>query len=176
VLSPPPETLVAACCAGDRDAFARLFDLCRDRVYGIALHMCGDPSQAADITQDVFMKLLTRLPQFGARAAFSTWLYRIVVNTAIDYQRRSRRIVPLAETIPDHRRPADDEVLRGERRRRIGAALQALPAKLRAPIVLRHVEGLAYEQIASALGVSIGTVSSRLARGHARLARELADL
>lgn len=172
----PPESLLAACCAGDREAFASLFDLCRDRVYSVALHMCGDPAAAADVTQDVFMKLLTRLPQFDARAAFSTWLYRIVVNTAIDDRRRRRRIGPLPETLPDVRRPADDEYAREERKRKIGAALQALPAKLRAPIVLRHIEGLAYDEIARALGISPGTVASRLSRAHARLARELADL
>lgn len=172
----PPETLLAACRSGDREAFGRLFDLCRDRVYSIALHMCGDPATAADVTQDVFMKLLTRLPQFGARAAFATWLYRIVVNTAIDYQRSSRRLVPLAEAMPDNRAAMEDEYVRMDRRRRIGAALQALPAKLRAPLVLRHVEGLGYAEIASALGISAGTVASRLSRAHARLARELADL
>jgi RNA polymerase sigma-70 factor (ECF subfamily) len=150
VQSPPSESLLAACCAGDREAFGRLFDCCRDRVYSIALHLSGDPATAADITQDVFMKLLTRLPQFGARAAFSTWLYRIVVNTAIDHQRSGRRNVPLPEGLLDDR--------------------------LRAPLVLRHVEGLAYEEIADALGVSAGTVASRLSRAHARLARDLADL
>src|SRR5688500_16191660 len=115
-VQPPPESLLAACCAGDREAFASLFDLCRDRVYSVALRMCGDPAAAADVTQDGFMKLPTRLPQFDARAAFSTWLYRIVVNTAIDDRRRRRRIVPLPETLPDVRRPADDEYERGERK------------------------------------------------------------
>lgn len=171
----PPETLLAACRAGDREAFAHLFDLCRDRVYAVALHMCGNPAAAADVTQDVFMKLLTRLPQFSARAAFTTWLYRIVVNTAIDHHRASRRLVSLPETVPDARRPVDDEYARAERKRRIAAALQALPAKLRAPLVLRHVQGLAYDEIAEALGISMGTVASRLSRAHARLARELAE-
>ena len=172
----PPETLLAACCAGDREAFAALFDLCRDRVYSVALHMSGDAASAADITQDVFMKLLTRLPQFSGRAAFSTWLYRIVVNTAIDHQRSRRHVAPLPDTLPDRRRGVDEEYARGERRRRIGLALQALPAKLRAPLVLRHVEGLAYDEIATALGISTGTVASRLSRAHARLARDLAGL
>jgi RNA polymerase sigma-70 factor (ECF subfamily) len=171
----PPEPLLAACRAGDREAFGRLFDLCRDGVYSVALHMCGNPAAAADVTQDVFMKLLTRLPQFGARAAFTTWLYRIVVNTAIDHQRAARRIVPLPDAVPDRRRPVDEAYARAERRRRVGAALQALPAKLRAPVVLRHVQGLAYDEIAAALGVSPGTVASRLSRAHARLARLLAE-
>jgi RNA polymerase sigma-70 factor (ECF subfamily) len=172
----PSEDLLAACRAGDREAFGRLFDLLRDRVYALAVHMCGDRSMAADVTQDVFMKLLTRFPQFGARSAFTTWLYRIVVNTAIDHQRASRRIVALPDTIEDIGHPVDDEYARAERRKRIEAALRTLPTKLRNPLVLRHVEGLAYDEIAAALDISPGTVASRLSRAHARLARELANL
>jgi len=171
------EALLTACCQGDRDAFAELFDLCRDRVYSIAWHMCGDRAAAADITQDVFMKLLVRLPQFRGRSAFSTWLYRIAVNTALDY-RRSRRRTAGFEELPAELSTAAEEngYERAERRSRIRAALLTLPAKLRAPIVLRHVEGLSYEEIAAAIGVSTGTVASRLSRAHVRLARELADL
>lgn len=172
-----PDSLLTACCAGDREAFARLFDLCRDRVYAVALHMCGEPAAAADVTQDVFVKLLTRLPQFDARAAFTTWLYRIVMNTAIDHQRARRRTVALPDTLADERGTGVEErYAQGERQRRIGAALLTLPPKLRAPLVLRHIEGLAYHEIAVALGISPGTVASRLSRAHARLARELADL
>lgn len=138
--------------------------------------MCGNRAAAADVTQDVFMKLFTRMPQFESRAAFTTWLYRIVVNTAIDHQRASRRTEPLADTFLAPLRPADEEYARLERRARIHAALQTLPPSLRAVAVLRHVEGLAYEEIAAALQVSIGTVASRLSRAHARLARVLADL
>jgi RNA polymerase sigma-70 factor (ECF subfamily) len=175
----PPEPLLAACCAGDRQAFAQLFELCRDRVYAIAVHLCADRGVAADVTQDVFIKLLTRMPQFRRQAAFSTWLYRIVVNTAIDYQRATRRIVPLPTSNP-RVRPEGDSVetnyARAERNTRIRAAVLGLPMKLRAPLVLRHIEGLAYHEIAETLAISPGTVASRLSRAHRRLARELADL
>ncbi len=82
-----PSDLLNACRAGDRDAFGRLFDICRDRVYAVALGIANDHAVAADVSQEVFMKLLTRLPQFDGRARFSTWVYRIVANTAIDHQR-----------------------------------------------------------------------------------------
>src|SRR5687767_13860801 len=139
----PSDDLIAACRDGDREAFGRLFDLCRDRVYAVALGVCGDRAAAADVSQEVFMKLLTRLPQFDGRAAFSTWLYRIAVNAAVDHQRAGRRTVPLPEKLEDTHR-VDDEYARRERRRRLERAVQALPPKLRAPLVLRHVEGLAY--------------------------------
>jgi RNA polymerase sigma-70 factor (ECF subfamily) len=169
----PPDDLLSACRGGDREAFARLFDLCRDRVYAVALGICGDRAAAADVSQEVFMKLLTRLPQFDGRASFTTWLYRIAVNAAVDHQRAMRRVVPLPETLEDGRR-VEEDYARREQRRRVERAVLGLPPKLRAPLVLRHVEGLAYGEIAAALGISAGTVASRLSRAHARLARELA--
>ena len=119
------------------------------------------------------MKLLTRMAQFDGRSSFATWLYRMAVNTALDRQRAARRVTALPETIEDPRRH-DREYERDERRRRVERAVGALPPKLRAPLVLRHVEGLAYTDIARVLGISAGTVASRLSRAHARLSRELA--
>jgi RNA polymerase sigma-70 factor (ECF subfamily) len=167
-----PDDLLSACRSGDRDAFGRLFDLCRDRVYAVAFAMSNDRSVAADVSQEVFMKLLTRLPQFDGRASFATWLYRVVVNTAIDHRRSRRRSIALPASLEDSHRVEDDYVRR-ERRTRVEQAVRRLPPKLRGPLVLRHIEGLAYGEIARVLGVSIGTVASRLSRAHARLAREL---
>ena len=118
------------------------------------------------------MKLLTRITQFEGRASFRTWLYRLVVNTAIDHQRAGRRVTALPETLEDGRRQ-DREYEQAERKQRIEAAVRALPETLRLPLVLRHVEGLAYAEIAQVLDISIGTVASRLSRAHTRLAREL---
>jgi RNA polymerase sigma-70 factor (ECF subfamily) len=167
-----PSELLNACRSGDRDAFGRLFDICRDRVYALAYGIANDRSVAADVSQEVFMKLLTRLPQFEGRASFTTWLYRIVVNTAVDHQRRTRRVVSLPEGLPDGTR-LDDDYDRRQRQIRVERAVQALPARLRSPLVLRHIEGLTYGEIAAVLGISMGTVASRLSRAHARLAREL---
>jgi RNA polymerase sigma-70 factor (ECF subfamily) len=168
-----PDELLDACRRGNREAFGHLFDACRDRVYAIAYGISNDRSVAADVSQEVFVKLLTRLPQFDGRASFATWLYRIVVNTAIDHQRAARHITELPEQVEDPRR-LDDEVARAQRAARVERAVQTLPPKLRTPLVLRHIEGLAYSEIARVLGVSPGTIASRLSRAHARLARELA--
>ena len=168
----PPADLLAACQAGDREAFGRLFELCRDRVYSIALGICGDRGVAADVSQEVFMKLITRISQFEGRASFATWLYRMTVNTAVDHQRAARRATELSEDLADARRH-DHDYERADRKRRVERAVQALPAKLRAPIVLRHIEGLSYADIASVLDISAGTVASRLSRALARLSRDL---
>lgn len=169
----PPDDLIDACRRGDREAFGELFDLCRDRVHAVALGICGDRAVAADVTQDVFIKVLTRLSQFDGRSAFTTWLYRLAVNTALDTRRASRRLVALPDGVADGRR-VDEEFARREERRRVAGAVQALPDHLRVPIVLRHHEGLAYADIARILDVPPGTVASRLARAHAAIARTLA--
>jgi RNA polymerase sigma-70 factor (ECF subfamily) len=167
-----PDDLLDACRAGSREAFGRLFDVCGDRVFAIAMGVTGDRTVAADVTQDVFVKLLTRIGEFDRRAQFVTWLYRIAVNTAIDHQRQGQRVVTLSEDIPG-RENLEDDYARAERRRQVTCAVQALPPKLRTALVLRHIEGLRYTEIAAVLGVSMGTVASRLARAHAQLARRL---
>lgn len=166
------DDVLTACRRGDRVAFGQLFETCRDRVYAIAYGVCGNHTVAADVCQEVFVKLLTRLPQFSGRSAFATWLYRVVVNAAIDHQRASRRLVAIPERLPDPER-LEETYARHERRARVERAVQLLPSKLRAPLVLRHVEGLSYGEIARVLDLSPGTVASRLARAHARLARTL---
>jgi len=172
----PDPRLLDDCRSGNREAMGRLFEGCKDRVYSTALHLCGDAAAAADVSQDVFVKLFARLHQFDGQSLFSTWLYRIVVNTAIDHHRAAKRSVPLEDAMIEAAAPAVDPYTRLERRRRISAALLALPEVLRAPVVLRHLEGLSYSEIADTLQVSIGTVASRLSRAHAKLAADLADL
>ena len=118
------------------------------------------------------MKLMTRIAQFEGRASFATWLYRLVVHAAVDHRRTARWTAPLPETLVDSRRH-DHEYERAEQRQRVERAVRALPEKLRTPLVLRHVEGLAYAEIAAVLNVSAGTVASRLSRALARLSRDL---
>lgn len=171
-----PPALVEACRRGDRDAFGALFDCCRDRVYSIALHHTGDPSAAADVTQDVFLRLFSRIGQFRGDCAFTTWLFRIVVNAALDHRRARRRLAPLDEAAPRAVLPAV-QVVRLEQQERsahVRAALATLRPRLRIALVMRYVEGLSYDEIAAVLGSSPGTVASRLSRAHAAFARALA--
>jgi RNA polymerase sigma-70 factor (ECF subfamily) len=83
--------IVAACRSGERDAFRALYDAYKDRVYSIALYFFhGEPSAASDVTQQVFLKLMTSMDQFRGEAEFSTWLYRLVVNACMDAARRGK--------------------------------------------------------------------------------------
>jgi RNA polymerase sigma-70 factor (ECF subfamily) len=160
--------LLDACRRGDREAFGTLFDLCRDRVYAIALHYTGEPAAAADVTQDVFIRLFSRLTQFRGQCAFMTWLYRIVANAALDDRRSRARLTSLDEAVatPSVKAMQVDDVERRQSASHVRAALATLRPKLRIALVLRYVEDLSYEEIGEVLGTSTGTVASRLSRAH----------
>ena len=167
-----PHELLEACRSGDRDAFGELFDLCRDRVYAVAIHYTGEPAAAADVTQDVFIRLFSRLTQFRGQCAFMTWLYRIVANAALDYRRSRARLAPLDEAVSTSVNAMQlDDVERLQNAGQVRAALATLRPKLRIALVLRYVEELSYEEIGEVLGASPGTVASRLSRGHVAFGR-----
>ena len=173
--------ILESCRRGDRDAFRALYETYKDRVYALALHFFhGDQAAAQDMTQQVFLKLMTRISRFEGRSGFSTWLYRLVANACLDGARRSR-----SRPQPADRREIEALVAAPlqetdlERAQTVGsiqAAVAALPPKLRLPILLRYFDGRSYEEIAAALNCSMGTVASRLNRGHKLLARKLAVL
>jgi RNA polymerase sigma-70 factor (ECF subfamily) len=175
-----PEVL-DACRRGDRDAFRALYEAYKDRVYSIALYYFhGDPEAAGDVTQQVFVKLIRDIARFRGDAAFSTWLYRLVVNGCIDRSRRGRSAKAadpaVLDAIPAAGTPHDELFARSELAGSVQTAIASLPPKLRAAILLRYFDELSYSDMASALNCSIGTVASRLSRGHRLLARKLAPL
>jgi RNA polymerase sigma-70 factor, ECF subfamily len=173
----PSPALLDACRRGEREAVAALFDTCKDRVYTLALHLTGDPAEAADVTQDVFLRVMARIGQYRGDARFSTWLHRVVVNVFLDRKKARRRYAPLDESTLARRPSAEPSpeaaVIRAQARGHVAAAVQRLPEKLRVPLVLRYGSGLSYGDIAVTLGLREGTVASRLSRALAQLAREL---
>jgi RNA polymerase sigma-70 factor, ECF subfamily len=194
--------LIEDCQKGDREAFRKLFEAYKDRVWSIAFHFSRDEVSARDITQQVFLKLFACISQFRHDAAFETWLYRLVVNACLDERRSRRRFISFntSPTSGDEMDGAVDEIgiierncsrnLSGhfrvseqeDRYRRleisdaVKAAVRELSPKLRIAILLKYFEGLSYEEMARVLGCSTGTVASRLNRGHKELARRLAHL
>ncbi len=172
--------ILAACQKGDVDAFRQLFESYKSRVYSIAVHFSADPAIAHDITQQVFVTLYTSIQKFRHEAQFDTWLYRIVVNACLHEHRRRRRFVPF-DSVQEPRRQGSDETLESAyiRREEIDAvrfAIATLKPKLRLALVLKHFEGLPYDEIAAILGCSAGTVASRLNRARSSLAKKLAHL
>ena len=172
--------VIAACKDGDRDAFRLLFEAYKDRVFSIAVYSFGgDETAAGDVTQQVFLKLMTSINQFRGDAEFTTWLYRLVVNACIDERRRRRRFLPFGESTVsrmEDRRPQEKHYARVEIADSVRAAISELKPKFRLPILLKYIEGLSYEEIADVMGCSKGTVASRLNRGHKALARRLVHL
>ena len=132
-----------------------------------------------DIAQDTFLKLFSSLPDFRGDSAFSTWLYRLVVNACLDHKRRSWRLAPLAdELIAILRAPGDslNALLHTEMRDQVRAAVETLSEDMRMTVVLRYTEGLSYDEIAEVMGCSAGTVASRINRAHKALERKLSHV
>ncbi len=161
------EDLVRRAADGDREAFAVLFERYAPRVYRTVLRITGDAAEADDGTQEVFIRLHDQLHRFEGRSSFSTWIYRIAVNHALDRLRsRDRR----PERLDGFDAPAADSATlpaeKGDLERAVTQALSGLSEKLRTALVLRYLEDLSYEEIADVLEVSVGTVKSRLSRAH----------
>ncbi len=180
VLDANDREVIEACRRGDDEAFRRLFETHRDRVYSIALRYSGDRAAAMDIAQDTFLKLLSALQNFQGNASFDSWLYRIVVNSCLDYKRRGRRLIPFLDGLLDAvAAPAEsvlNRLMRDEREQTVQEIVSRLPPDQRIVVVLRYTEGLSYDQIAESVGCSSGTVASRLNRAHKVLERRLAHL
>jgi RNA polymerase sigma-70 factor, ECF subfamily len=171
------EDVIEACQHGDADAFRALFETYKDRVYSIALRYSGNPAAAMDIAQDTFLKLLSRIGDYRSEASFDSWLYRLVVNSCIDDQRRGRRMAPFLDGLIDAVCAPAESVLhtlmRAETEKRVQGVVAKLTPEHRIVIVLRYTEGLSYDEIAGIIGCSPGTVASRLNRAHKILERRL---
>jgi RNA polymerase sigma-70 factor (ECF subfamily) len=173
--------VIEACQQGDRAAFQLLFETYKDKVFSIAVYSSGgDRAVADDVTQQIFLKLFTAIRQFRGDSEFTTWLYRLVVNACLDERRRRRRLLPWGETVamrnPSDKKPQEKQYARREVSEAVQAAIADLKPKFRLPILLKYIEGLSYEEIATVMGCSKGTVASRLNRGHSQLAKRLAHL
>jgi RNA polymerase sigma-70 factor (ECF subfamily) len=178
-------TLVAAAMGGDRTAMDRLLRLHYDRMYAVCRRITGNEADAADAAQDAMISVVRSLAKFDGRSSFSTWVYRIATNASLDELRRRRRRPAPADRDSsrepgaglDHDTHADPEAgLRVEAvadRMAIDAALAGLAEEYRVPIVLRDVADFDYAEIADTLGIPIGTVKSRIARGRGALAQVL---
>jgi len=173
------QDLVAECRNGSREAFESLYRAHQKRVFSVALHFFGGRSEAAeDVTQQVFVKIFRKIGDFDGRAELTTWIYRMTVNACIDEQRKTRRFFSLDGLFGELRakKNPDERIERREIADEVQKAIGELKEKFRLPILLKYSEDLSYEEIARVLDCSIGTVSSRLNRGHKMLARKLKHL
>ena len=176
--------LIRRCREGDQDAIRQLVERYQRSVYYLVYRAVGNEEDARDIAQDAFVRAIRALEQFDAARPFRNWIFRIASNLAIDHHRRARlRTVSIDVDEDDGSgmrppvlvddRPGPDRVAEGSRLSdRLAALVDRLSPGHRTVIHLRHYEQLAYEEIAEALGIPLGTVKARLHRAHRRL-REL---
>lgn len=171
--------LVDAFVGGDQAAFDVLVDRHSPRVYAVCLRYFGDPADAEDALQDTFLVLLRRAETYRGTAAFSTWLHRVAMNACHDVaRRRARRPRSTGDDVArlaDVAAP-DDALAARELGLELEGALRTLDETTREAVVLHDVQGFPYADIAARLGLPVGTVKSRIHRGHGRLADALAHL
>lgn len=174
---------------GDHEAFRLLVERYQARVFRLALRVLRDEEQARDAVQEGFLKAYRSLDRFEGRSRFYTWLYRLVLNLCLDMRRKDRsdrevewdeeRVHPAGEVGEPALEEADGgpagALERAEIRERVGAAIERLPEVQRETLILREVEGLSYQEIAEALGISKGTVMSRLHYARKKVQRILEE-
>lgn len=173
---------------GDVIAFETLIKQHQVVAYNVALRILGNPEDAQDAAQEALIKVFKGIGSFKVEAQFSTWLYRIVVNTCNDYLRKAKRQSHYSldqqietqegamtrEVIDPGLTP--DQIYEGNiLKQKVHSAIQALPEQQRTVVVLRDIEGMSYEVIASMLDLPVGTVKSRINRGREALRQLLAD-
>jgi len=189
VLQSTDVELVAAAQKGDYDAFEVLVERHQDRVYRLAYGFVQSASDAEDVTQETFLSVFTHLATFRASSAPASWIHRITANHALMRLRaRRRRPVMSIEDRPsawnddgkvwivppgDWAQTPDDALLSRELGQRIESAVDKLPESYRVVLLMRDVEGLSSEEVASALGVTIATVKNRLHRSRLFVRDEL---
>lgn len=176
----PDAELVAACRDVESDGFEAAFEVLymryRDRAYSIALRVTGSSADAMDVVQESFGLIFRKLDGFRSDSLFSTWFFRVVVNRAIDHRRRERIRSRGAQSVDDQDvDPEDtaagpvDSAATMELADQVQLAIGMLSPKLSSILALRYLEEMSYEQLAATLGLSLGTVKSRLARAHLAL-------
>jgi len=170
---------------GDQAAFEQLVLRYEKKVYSLALRLCGNPDDAQEAAQEAFVSAWQGLAFFRGDASFSTWLYRLTSNACMDLLRREQRHRSAAGAslddeaagldVPDRGSTPQEEAERAELRRALERGLLALPAEYRAPLVLRELRQLTYDEIAAALELDLGTVKSRINRGRKQLRKWLSE-
>lgn len=180
--------LIEAVRAGDETAFAEIVARYRNPLTNYLYRMLGDYEEAVDLVQESFVRVFFALDRYHTEYAFSTYVYRIATNLAITEIRRRKRRTFFSLTgffrgeagddgpdlnPPDERALPDESLLDDELRVTIERAIAALPEKYRAPIILREIQELSYEEVAAVLGLGLGTTKSRISRARGLLREKL---
>ena len=173
--------LLRKAATGDGAAFSSLMEIHERRMYAVALRMCANHEDAQDCLQEAMLRIYRAISSFKGQSSFSTWVYRITMNTCLDELRRRkmRRTTSLDGLLDSGWSPAEEletpenNAIRSEQRRQIDRAIASLPDDMRSAIVLRDIQGFSYEEIAEMLNANVGTIKSRISRGREKLRETL---
>jgi RNA polymerase sigma-70 factor (ECF subfamily) len=171
---PSDEDLARRAAHGERAALETLLTRHLDQIHAICRRVLGHPEDALDATQEALIAITRGIDRFDGRSRFTTWMYRVATNAALDEARRKRRRPVASEHIPELA-TVSDATAAVDARLDVDAALAGLPADYRAAVALRDLVGLDYAEIAAVLDIPIGTVRSRIARGRATLADRIGN-
>lgn len=165
---------IAACQSGDQGAFDRLVERYQRDIYRLCYRYVNNHEDANDMAQEAFIRAYRALGKFRGDSSFSTWLYRIAVNTCLNFKALRRPPQDeLPDTLADGGRPAVERLERDERARRVREAVQTLPEKQRATVILKVYHDLSHEEVAQTLGATVGTVKANLFHALANLRKRL---
>ena len=173
--------LIQRAAAGDAEAFNALMGMHERRMYAVALRMCANPEDAQDCLQEAMIRVYRAIAGFKAQSSFSTWVYRITMNTCLDELRRrkNRPNTSLDDLVDAGWSPSDGEdtpekhMLRREAQALLQRFIGELPEDMRAAVVLRDVQGFSYDEIAEMLDTNVGTIKSRISRGREKLREKI---
>jgi RNA polymerase sigma-70 factor (ECF subfamily) len=170
---------------GDREAFAELVGLYQDKLYHLALRMLYQPQEAEDVVQETFLRVFANLDRYDDKQKFSTWIYRIATNLCIDRLRRRKSNMSLdAEVtdgegtdwyamLPSDERTPESRLVLSETQEQVRRAIDALPEKYKAVVVLRYLHDLSLQEIGEILDMPVTTVKTRVHRGREALRQKL---
>lgn len=184
-MGPSDEALAQLALKEDPDAFAELVNRYQKGIYNLAYRLTGERDEAQDLAQETFLRAYAALPSFQTDRRFSPWLYRIATNLCFDYLKRRGRLgtTPIEDfeaegaemPLPDWSMEPARALERKETQEEVQAAILSLPEKYRAVVILRHIEGLSYSEMAEVLTLPLGTIKTHLYRARELLKARLQE-
>ncbi len=175
--------LIERAYGGDPSAFNRLMAQHENRMYAVALRMCANREDAQDCLQEAMLRVYRAIGSFKGQSTFSTWVYRITMNTCLDELRRKKNrqntsldnLVDMGWSPTDGGAGPEKQALMREMREKMHGAIRELPDDMRAAVVLRDIQGFSYDEIAQMLEINVGTIKSRISRGREKLREKLKE-
>lgn len=171
------EKLISRAAKGDASAFNELLGMHENRMYAVCLRMCGNHEDAQDCLQEAMLRVYRAISGFKGQSTFSTWLYRVTMNTCLDELRRKKNkqstsldgLLDAGWSPSDERDTPERHAVRSEMHAEVQRVISELPEDMRAAIVLRDIQGFSYEEISQMLNINVGTIKSRISRGREKL-------